>query len=185
MNEIALLQEVIPFRIFENNQWEVEKSLQQFPKLNSTSELNAKISATPAQIFSTPEKILDNFLKEKFGNIGIAEFMKIYTKMHVGEAFSLPVVTPVINCLFGSCDNLDLLSQILADYQSSLKKNVFGNTFLNFHTDAIYKFTLIHATGLKKSKNKFYTGYYHKTEHFCFFIQSSAQFDLTIVYEEL
>ena len=115
MNEKNLLQELFPFRIFDNNTGKFEKLLQQFPKLNSTSELKSKISASPAEIFSTPREVLDNFLKETFEGTGIAKFMQIYTKLHVGEAFCLPVVTPTVACLFGNFDNLDLLSHILAN----------------------------------------------------------------------
>lgn len=185
MNEMNLLQELSPLWIFDNNTGECEQLLQQFAKLNSTSELATKVAASPAEIFLTPAETLDDFLKEKFSDIGIAEFMQIYTKMHVGEAFCLPVVTPTVTCLFGSFDVSDLLSQMLVDYQSTLKKNGSGSTFLNLHTDATYKFTLLHVTNLTESKNKFYSGYHHETEHFHFFLKSSAQFDLTILYEEL
>ncbi len=185
MNEMNLLQELSPLRIFDNNTGECEQLLQQFAKLNSTSELATKVAASPAEIFLTPAETLDDFLKEKFSGIGIAEFMQIYTRMHVGEAFCLPVVTPTVTCLFGSFDVSDLLSQMLVDYQSILKQNAFGSTFLNLHTDATYKFTLLHVTNLTESKNKFYSGYHHETEHFHFFLKSSAQFDLTILYEEL
>lgn len=185
MNEMNLLQELSPLRIFDNNTGEFEKLLQQFPNLNSTSELATKVAVSPAEIFLTPAETLDDFLKEKFSDIGIAEFMQIYTKMHVGEAFCLPVVTPTVACLFGSFDKPDLLINLLTNYQASVQKNIFGSTFLNLHTDATYKFTLLHVTGLKKNKNQFYSGYHHETEHFHFFLKSSAQFDLTVIYEEM
>ena len=126
-------------------------------------------------------------LREKFNEIGLIELMKVYTKKHFGEAFYLPMVTaPKVGCLFCNSDNPDLLSGILTEYQQTIKTSFWGSIVLNLHANDICKFTLLHAKfSLKENESKFSHGYYFETQKFLFFIQSSIQGDLAVVYEEL
>lgn len=158
------------------------KILQSPPTLTSTSELEMASN----KIFLTPIEVLDEFLKKKFNN-GIVEFMLLYTEKHFGKAFCLPVVfSPTVRCLFYNSDDPDWLSQTLTDYQSAIKVNSFGNTYLNLHTNDIYKFTLMKANfSLKENAEKFLRGYHYTINNFQIFIQSSIQGDLTLLYEEL
>ena len=129
--------------------------------------------------------VFDEFLKEKFNGIGISEFMKIYTKKHVGEEFCLPVPSE-ITCIFNSSDDPEALAKFLANYKQTIGTNHFtGNTFLNLHNNNVYEFTLIRAEfSLDEHKNLFWAGYHHSHDNFKFFIKSSAQFDLTVVYND-
>ncbi len=174
------------FSIFNDNRHEATGIFQKLPVLSSTTELDEKISSNATELFSISAEALDDFLKGKFDGNGIAELMQIYTQKHIGEAFCLPVVTPIVSVFFTSIDNPRILSQLLANYQSTVKDSLLGNTFLNLHTDSMYKFTLIRANfNLEENQNLFSFGYHHKTEHFRLFLKSSAQFDLTLVFEEL
>lgn len=185
MNENTLKNEAESFKIFDNNLLGNEEILHSYPTFHSTLELESKISSHNTEIFLTPRQTLDKFLKEKFHGIGVPQFMQIYTQRHIGQAFCLPVVTPVVTCLFCDCDCPDFLSHVLTDYQAMLKPNALGCIFPNLHTDSTYKFTLIHANfSLTEGKN-FSSGYYHKTENWLFFLKSSAQFDLTVGYKDL
>lgn len=127
---------------------------------------------------------LDEMLHAKFEYLGIRQFMEIYTKLHIGQAFALPV-PPIVTCTFKEMNTAEDVQNFLAGHQRTIGQDHFG-TFLNLHTDDVYEFTLIRATfNLEEDHKSIYNGYYYGDhEHFAFFIKSSAQFDLTIVYSE-
>ena len=127
---------------------------------------------------------LDKMLRAKFNNLGIREFMEIYTKLHIGQPFAIPV-PPIVTCTFKEMCTAEDVQNFLSGHQRTIGHDHFG-TFLNLHTDNVYEFTLIRAAfNLEKDHNSIYHGYYYgEDEHFAFFIKSSAQFDLTIVYSE-
>lgn len=131
-----------------------------------------------------PAEVLDKMLRVKFGNLGIREFMEIYTKLHIGQAFALPV-PPIITCTFKEMSSAENVQNFLSGHQRTIGEDRFG-TFLNLHTDDVYEFTLIRANfNLENDHESIYQGYYYgDNEHFAFFIKSSAQFDLTVVYSE-
>lgn len=182
----AVLKFYQAFSIFTDNRHEATGIFQKLPVLSSTTELDEKISSNATELFSISAETLDDFLKGKFDGNGIAELMQIYTEKHLGEALCFPVVTPNVSSLFSSFDNPRILSQLLANYQSSVKDSLLGDTFLDLHTDSLYKFTLIRANfNLEENQKLFSFGYHHKTEHFRLFLKSSVQFDLTVVFEEL
>ncbi len=104
----------------------------------------------------------------------------------MGEAFCFSVVTPIVNVFFSSFDNPRILSKFLGNYQSAVKSSLYEDSFLDLHTDSMYKFTLIRANfNLEENQKLFSFGYHHKTEHFRFLLKASIQFDLTVVFEEL
>lgn len=152
--------------------------------LEGVKALDQSTSDTSA---NTAAKTFDQFLKEKFDGIGIGEFMKIYTKKHVGEAFCLPIVPPDITCRFMTATNPEVLAKFMETYKQSIGTNPFtGNTFMNLHNDTVYEFTLIRADfDLLANQKLFWRGYHHQTDNFAFFINSSIQFDLTVIYQKL
>lgn len=185
MNENALFNG----GIFPSNlgtPFEVDDSYyRSLPNFSSVEELKNKKLSKEMDIFQTPAETLDAFLKETFGGIGIPELMRIYTKKHIGTEFCLPVVTPQVICYFKKEDNANSLFNMLANYQCSIIPSPFGN-HLNLHNDTIYKFTLIRADfDLKENASNFFFGYHHESKNFHFFIKSSIQFDLTVVYEKV
>ncbi len=165
--------------------FEVDDSFyRSLPHFNSVEELKKKKLSKKVDIFQTPAKTLDDFLKDVFDGIGIAELMRIYNKQHLGKEFCLPVVTPQVTCYFKEYDDENKLLNMLKDYQRSIVQGPF-RTYLNLHNDTVYKFTLIHADfDLKANADKFFFGYHHESENFHFFIKASIQFDLTVVYAE-
>ena len=142
--------------------------------------------ASSAQNLSVraPAEILDEMLRMKFAGLVIQEFMKTYTKLHIGEAFALPV-PPTVTCTFKEMSSAKEVQNFLSSHQRTIGHDAFG-TFLNLHTDNVYEFTLIHANfNLAEEHKSIYHGYYYgENERFAFFIKSSAQFDLTVVYSE-
>ncbi len=131
-----------------------------------------------------PANILDEMLRTKFSNLGIREFMEIYTKLHIGEAFAIPVPS-IVTCTFKGMNSAEEVQNFLSSHQQTIGHDRFGS-FLNLHNDNVYEFTLIRANfDLKKDHHSIYHGYYYdQNEQFAFFIKSSAQFDITVVYSK-
>lgn len=154
------------------------------PLCNNVDELLQLANTHENQSVRTPREILNGMLHLKFHGIEVAEFMKIYTKLHIGESFVLPI-PPIVTCVFKEMDSPEDVQNFLEGHQRTIGQDSFG-TFLNLHTDDVYEFTVIHANfNLEKEHNSIYHGYYYnENEYFAFFIKSSAQFDLTIVYSE-
>lgn len=187
MDEKKYLSEVISTRIIDDLSNLGVNTHELLPKSRSAKELEENLLSETLTIFRTPFDSLNNFLTEKFDGIGIPEFMQIYTKLHVGQSFCLPVATPEITCYFKTERDHDYLAQFLPQYQESIVPNPFSfqGSRLNLHNDTIYKFTLIHANfSLAEFADYFRCGYHYETNEFHFFIKSSIQFDLTVVYEE-
>ncbi len=99
------------FSIFTDNRHEATGIFQKLPILSSTKELDEKVSSNITELFSVSAETLDEFLKEKFEGLGIAELMQIYTKKHIGEELCFSVVTPTVSCFFsGALTNPHVLS---------------------------------------------------------------------------
>lgn len=175
------------FDPFESEAREYE-SLQE---LGTVEELMQRESTSKSESYKAPTPVFSNFLQERFGK-NLPEFMEMYSTEHFkalgfgsDAGFALPVGPTTIG-YFGETSNPAKLANYLSDYQASVTKNPFGGTRLNLHNDMVYKFTLIRAKfSLKDEKNRFFFGYHFTTDKFRFFIKSSVQFDLTVVYEEL
>lgn len=154
------------------------------PVCDDSAKLLEYANAQKNDAFRAPAEVLDNMLRMKFHGIGIREFMEIYTKLHIGEAFALPV-PPLVTCVFKEMSSAKEVANFLSGHQRTIGEDRFG-TFLNLHNDTVYEFTVIHANfNLEEEHKSIYHGYYYgDNEHFAFFIKSSAQFDLTVVYSE-
>lgn len=155
-------------------------------------DLIQKEKSSKSEAYKVSTALLNDFLKRRFEH-DLPDFMKLYSKAHFsglgfefeGEGIVLPVASTTA-CYLGETNNPEHLAAYLADYQASVVRGPFGETRLNLHNDTIYKFTIIRANfSLEAEKNKFYFGYHFTTDKFRFFIKSSVQFDLTVVYEEL
>ena len=174
------------FRILTNLENPFEESEidhRNLPKCKNVSELNKIDLSSSNMSISAPKNVFDSFLKEKFDIEGIFGFMEIYTKLHIGEAFFLPVPENISVIFKVSNDPIDL-SHFLTHYQSSII-TTHNSSYLNLHNDTIYRFTLIRADfDWDKNANLFYLGYHYETEQFHFFIRSSIQFDLTVLYQK-
>lgn len=172
---------------FENE----ARKYESFPEIATIEELAEKELRSKSNTYRVSTQILSDFLKQRFDH-DLPEFMKLYSKTHfsgLGFEFEEGIVLPIASttaCYFGETNNPDQLAKFLANYQASVVKNPFGGTRLSLHNDTIYEFTLIRAGfNLEAEKNKFFFGYHFTTDKFRFFIKSSVQFDLTVVYEEL
>lgn len=172
-------------RVRSNPNEATEKAVREsLPTCDNPDELLKFANAQENQSFRTPAEVLDSMLRMKFSGLGIREFMETYTKLHVGQAFAFPV-PPTVTCTFKEMNSAKDVQNFLSGHQRLIDEDGFG-TFLNLHTDDVYEFTIIHACfNLEENHQSIYSGYYYgENEHFAFFIKSSAQFDLTVVYSE-
>lgn len=175
------------FDPFENEAREYES----LPEIATLQELAQKEASSKSEAYRVPTAMLSDFLKQRFDH-NLPEFMKLYSKAHfsgLGYEFEEGIVLPVASttaCYLGESSNPECLAKYLADYQASVVRKPFGRTALNLHNDTIYKFTIIRANfSLEAEEKQFFFGYHFTTDKFRFFIKSSVQFDLTIVYEEI
>lgn len=143
-------------------------------------EKEQNCSPTAHTIFKTPKETLDGFLKERFGGLELFEFMKIYSKLHIGQEFLLPVPDSII-CMFYEATDVEALKSQINSNENILTQNLNDGP-LNLHVDSIATFTLVKASDVDLSK--LLGGYQYSYGNFNFFIKSSMQFDLTVVYEE-
>lgn len=176
---------VILNRVRSNPNEAAEKiARESLPVCTDPAELLEFANARTDQSFRTPSEVLNEMLRTKFLGLGVTEFMEIYTKLHVGQAFAFPT-PPTVTCTFKEMDTAKSVQNFLSGHQRTIGEDRFG-TFLNLHTDDVYEFTIIHANfNLEEEHKSIYHGYYYgENEHFAFFIKSSAQFDLTVVYSE-
>lgn len=129
-----------------------------------------------------PRTVLDSFLKELFKGIDLYGFMRIYSKLHIGEEFVLPVPNSII-CMFYEFPSTDskMLNYIIELHNRILTQHL-NNGPLNLHDNTIATFTLVEANGVDFSQLS--NGYVYSNDNFTFFIKSSNQFDLTVFYEE-
>lgn len=161
------------------------------PVLCTPEEVAEKDFSSDEDICNVNTLALNEFLLNRFG-YGLHDFMKLYSKLHFltllkqeFEGFALPVSEKSI-CYFGVFDNPVELAKKLKDYQATISTDFLGQAPLNLHDNSIYKFTLIRANfDINANKDLFYFCYFYEIDKFRLLIKSSAQFDLTLVYEEL
>lgn len=168
------------------------------PELKSLQDI-CEEEALPgdSRAYVVPTEVLNSFLASKFG-CNITDFMKMYGKTHLNNIGISPTdddvelivavhpLPPKMVCFFEEADDPCKLSSKLANYQATVTEDFFGRSQLNLHDNSLRKFTLIRAKfSLETEKKNFYFGYHFTTEKFRYFIKSSAQFDLAIVYEEI
>ena len=155
------------------------------PVYDNPSELQELENSQKDISVRATAEVMNEMLKMKFSGIDIQKFMEIYTKLHIGEAFALPV-PPIITCTFKNMTSAEEVQNFLSGHQRLIGEDGFGRSFLNLHTDNVYEFTIIRAHfNLAEDHKSIYHGYYYdENEKFAFFIKSSAQFDLTVVYSE-
>ncbi len=167
----------------ENPFEETERDHRNLSKCETVDKLQTIDNSSLNVSVSAPKNVFDSFLKEKFDIDGISGFMEIYTKLHIGESFSLPVPENITAIFKVSNDPFEL-AHFLAHYQSTIITTRYSS-YLNLHNDSIYRFTLIRADfDWEKHANQFCTGYHYETKQFHFFIRSSIQFDLTVLYQK-
>lgn len=159
------------------------------PLCKSVKEIHEK-SNCESEVFQAPSKIFNQFLKEKF-DMDLLDFMEVYSKLHKAPftremlQYIFPLPQNII-CFFNEETDPHSLKHKLLHYQSSIIEDHFGHTHLNLMEVGIYRFTLLKAKfSLEKNKQCFLKGYFYKTEKYHFFIQSSIQFHLTVLYEDL
>lgn len=188
--ESLLEREIFFSRIFDPFETE-ERKYASLTELATVEELIEKESCSKHETYQAQTLIFNEFLKKRFG-IDLPGFMQLYTKEHFKalgfkeeEGIALPV-GPTTICYFAESSTPDILSQRLVNYQASVVPTLFGGTRLNLHNDTIYKFTIVRANfNLETAKSQFFFGYHFTTDKFRFFIKSSAQLDITVVYEEI
>lgn len=175
-----------------NNPFEVaNRDYRQLPEYETVDKLIKKETESQIDVFQAPSQVFSDFLKERFG-LTLTEFMLMYSKAHFtalgfGEQDGIAVpVGPTTICYFEESHDPAGLAKMLSGHSSCIERAPISGTFLNLHFDQIYKFTLVRAKfDLSAEKDKFYFGYYIEHDHFRFFIRSTVQFDLTVVYQEI
>lgn len=152
------------------------------PVCQSVTEVSAEEEKSSSDFYVVtmiPKEILDNFLKEKFKGLELFDFMKNYARLHMGQEFLLPVPESII-CMFYKANDVETLNRQINSYENILTRNLNDGP-LNLHDNSIATFTLVEATDLDFSK--LWGGYQYSNGKFNFFIKSSIQFDLVIIYE--
>lgn len=198
MNENILFEGIILNQPEDLPFGNTARDYEQVPKINSVEEFEKQESkSSKIQVYVAPAEVLNSFLVSKFG-YNITDFMRMYGKAHfknlglnfedneVELMLAIHHIPENVVCfLEESNDALDL-SFKLYHYQSTVIEDRRGRSYLNLHDESVRKFTLIRAKfDLEAEKQHFNYGYHFSTEKFRIFIKSSAQFDLSIVYEEL
>lgn len=168
-----------------------ERKYESLQELTTVEDLLEKESGSKHETYRAKTELFNTFLQKRFG-LSIPDFMQMYTKEHFRvlsgieqEGVVLPV-GPTTICYFAESSNPEMLAKRLANYQASVIPTPFGGTQLNLHNDTIYKFTIVRANfDLDSAKEHLFFGYHFTTDKFRFFIKSSVQADLTVVYEEI
>lgn len=185
MNEKLDLKE--GFRIFNGKESELDTDLVKqadIPKCSDPAILQQTVLAGQNKMFKVPTELMNLFLNNYFGINGIYSFMKIYSKLHAGIEFAMPV-PETIYYLFGYENNPEVIKKLLTGYQASVGVMGGSSTFLNLHTNDIYKLTIIAAGFDLECIDSPFLGYHYKNKNFHFVIKSSSQMDLTILYNNL
>lgn len=159
-------------------------------EFNTVEKLLQKEADGKTSIYRTPSQVFNDYLKTRF-DISLSEFMVMYSQAHfknigfrVTDGIALPI-GPTTICYFEETDDAIDLACKLACHASCIVSDSRGRTLLNLHEN-IYKFTLVRAKfDLQAEKDRFNFGYHFKTDRFLFFITSTVQFDLTVVYQEI
>ncbi len=186
MNETLELKDC--FRIFNGKESERDIDLVEkvdMPTCDDIDILNRLPMSDSCIMFKVQNILMNTFLNKYFGIENIQKFMCLYCKLQNG--FELAQPTPeLIYCFWGNEKNPETLKDLLAWYQPSVGVMADGvTTFANLHTDAIYKLSIIRADFDLADFNYPFLGVHHKTENFHFFLKSSPQMDITIVYNDL
>lgn len=204
MSEYIVLGGLFPNQIEEPPFGSRARDYEQVPKINSAEEFekveeleSPKRFPLELRTYVTPREELNRFLVSKFKH-NITDFMRWYGKAHLEALGAHPTDDDVnlivaihplpanIVCFLMETDDARELSSMLFHYQATVIENHLGMTQLNLHDDNVRKFTLIRAKfNLETEKKHFNFGYHFSTEKFRFFVKSSSQFDLSVVYEAL
>ena len=108
---------VILNRVRSNPNEAAEKiARESLPVCNDPVELLEFANARTDQSFRTPSEVLNEMLRTKFLGLGITEFMEIYTKLHVGQAFAFPT-PPTVTCTFKEMDTAESVQNFLSGHQ--------------------------------------------------------------------
>ena len=157
------------------------------PYCDDVNQLREYFNSDAESSVRTSSDVLDHALRREFGtNRDLEYFMKLYTQLHIGQAFAFPV-PPEVVCYFKVKHSAEEVVNFLRGYQSIVGSDEHGRSFLNLHDDDVREYTFIRADfDLLSNKHKLYGGYLHSTSNlrYTFFIRSSSQFDLTIVYNK-
>lgn len=136
-------------------------------------------------IFLTDFYLLNDFLKEKFG-MNMNDFFEEYTFLYLDEKLPLFQASRRVICLFEEqktdSNAISELKRKLLNFHES-KIDIINYGPLHIHNSDISYFILRKAN-FNISKNKLPKGFTFSKNRFNFFVSSSSQCDLTVVYEE-
>lgn len=172
------------------------------PELKSVEEVRLQESMSyNLSWYNIPEKVFDEFLSGRFG-YSIKGFRKIYLSKHMAD-FSkdeISVIAKYVNPIPANIrayfEEVNSSFELMFKYkqcQEIIKAHSCSGP-LPLHDDTISNFTIIRARfskltadreSLEKIKKERLFGYYFSDEKFRFFISSSMQLDLTVIYEEI
>ncbi len=198
MNENTLFEGIILNPIERTPFGNTARDYENTKKIHSVEELEKQESLhSQMRTYQVPAEILNSFLVSKFGH-NLTDLMRLYCKTHfertglnttdndIDLIVGIHYIPANVVCFLEEATDAEELAIRLYNYQATVIENSLGRTQLNLHDDTVRKFTLIRANfDLETEKKRFNYGYHFSTERFRFFIKSSAQFDLSIVYEEL
>lgn len=194
MNENDFYDRDFPFKNRCRNYGEM-------PELTSVEEIR-KQESMPLDLrwYSTSSKEFDEFLRERFGH-NIEEFRKLYLGEHMPKICDCSekeilmmarYVNPIPKTMRVYFQEVHSLCELMFKSEQCKKMIVAHSHSGPFplHNDTISNFTIIRARfsgteSLEQSRKGHFFGYYFADEKFRFFISSSMQLDLTVIYEEI
>lgn len=183
-HEFVILNEV------RTNPHEAEENAYRnsLPYCEDVNQLRELFNSDAESSVRTSSDVLDHALRREFGtNRDLEYFMKLYTKLHFGQSFAMPV-PPEVVCYFKVKHSAQEVTDFLRGYQRTIGTDEHGRSFLNLHDDNVREYTFIRADfDIWGNKHQLYGGYIYRTSNlrYTFFIRSSSQFDLTIIYNKL
>lgn len=172
------------------------------PELTSVEDVRLQESVSyNLKWYNIPAEVFDEFLSERFG-YSIEGFRKIYLSKHMADfsedeisgiaKYANPIPQTVRACFQEANSVVELIFKYKHSKGTMEAHSCTGP--LSLHYDTISNFTIIRARfskltadreNLEKIKKESFFGYYFSDEKFRFFISSSMQLDLTVIYEEI
>lgn len=194
MNEINLERPIVQYL----------RDYGKMPKVETAEGLIFQESVSyNMSFFETPAEEFDKFLSKRFGYT-ISDFRKMYISNRIPSLKEdedklnamVQFVNPIPETITAFFLEANSLFEVMFKCRQTKKfvEQISNSGPLPLHNDNISNFTIIRArfSNLTKEKeslegiqNDIFFGYFFSNEKFRFMINSSSQFDLTVIYEEI
>jgi hypothetical protein len=133
-------------------------------------------------VVNATERVVNEYLNQKFGNRNIYDFMELYFNWLVGRPIYFSITAPMITCILRKVYNVNQLNN-----QSEIMFSKRASSVLKrWHDSSVCLLTLVECQfDIDKYHSKFLGYCPAKTEHYRYQIMSSIQCDFTILYERI